>query len=424
MEEALRVYSWRGVLCESIKATEIRSRADARKLGPFADCNKRPVTWVNWEKDLNKEGRRRRRAHFRLYPRISEGARPSRKDIAAEIELRNSAKSESTKHQKAKECVANYLKKLVSNKKRAHWSFIDARISQFPLSGNLLSEVEDVSTEYPIITPFGKNYRLDIALLGRKILTKPLILGAIELEFNHEFEMLKCLICKSSGFPLLSLDLTETNEKDIDDKWCHSKLLETTAKSEDAKRRNYLYIHNMLYPVYMDIPENVNKDRRHQYVIFVRDEDYDQLLKLLNLLKDSLGIDGDQVLVQPVQCKNSQMLRMLENEGSIAGHDWRAYNEKRYIRVTLNRPISKSGPIYKYHLAMAGLVNAHFETLVGYKYRPGLRNDEPDNPLWNVWVKATEEEKIFSKTPLLPKHVSEPVGSIIAVLDEMKMISR
>jgi hypothetical protein len=66
----------------------------------------------------------------------------------------------------------------------------------------------------------------------------------------------------------------------------------------------------------MDIPDSIAKEQRHQYVVFVRDNDFDRLLSLLIKLKEALGIVGNEVLVQPVPCKNDQMLAMFRNEGS------------------------------------------------------------------------------------------------------------
>lgn len=413
MDEALRVYSWRGILTDSIIATDIKSRADARKLGPFADFQKRRLCWIRWSQ-IQKTGRWRR-AHFRHLPKPSN-LTEVRNEVLGEIERRNSAKSESERHKKAKEHLATYLRELLQTGRLIKWAFVDKRVSHFPITGDLLAEVVDVQTEYFIHTPFGKDYKLDIALLGSHIVDNPIVLGAIEIEFTHEFEMSKCLMCKALGFPMVCIDITEPCEEEFNEKWIESKLVETTQTSLDERRRNYIYIHDMLYPVYMDLPSNVDKYRRHQFIIFINDNNFDRLLKDLRGLKETLCISRNEVLIQLVPCKNEQMLTMLQNEGSIAGHDWSTYNPWRYIRVTLDRPINKSGLIYKYHLAMAGLLNSKYETLVGYKYRTGIHNDDPDNPIWqsSVW-----DKKVLKKVSVLPKHVSEPLGSIISVLETL-----
>lgn len=412
MEKALRIYSWRGVLVEPVEATAIKSRADARKLGPFADFDRRRVTWVRWGK-IAKTGRWRR-AHFRHLPQTSV-----RSDVqgtfAQEFVRRQAAKSESSEHANAKEYLADYLKALIKDRRSLRWAFIDKRVSGFALTGDLLSDVVEVKTEYRIHTPFGQDYFLDIALLGPRISRKPIILGGIEIEFTHEFEMTRCMVCKALGFPLLSIDISEFAEHNTTSlHWLESALVETTNSSEDQRRRNYVYIHDTLYPVYMDIPESIGKNQRHQYIVFSEDEQFKRISSLLFKLKEALGIYGNEVLIQPVVCKNKQMLVMLCNEGAIAGHDWANYNESKYIRVTLDRPLRKCGPVYKYHLAMASILNAHFNTLVGYKYRTGLQNKEPREPIWHVWVPT---DGIAKRIPLIQKHVSEPIKSIMDILE-------
>lgn len=414
MNEALRVYSWNGVLVDKVDATDIKSRADARKLGPFADSERRRVTWVRWSQ-IVKTGRWRR-AHFRHLPKHNTETN-IRKELGQEFERRESAKAESPEHFNAKEYLAGYLRDLLAAGRSLKWAFVDKRVSGFPLAGDLLSEVIDVKTEYPIHTPFGKDYKLDIALLGPTIAKKPIVLGGIEIEFTHEFEMSRCLVCKALGFPLFCIDISESATQAMSQSWLESALIETTTSSGDQRRRNYIYIHDALYPVYMDIPNSIAKDQRHQYIVFVRDNEFERLHDLLIKLKQALGIVGNEVLIQPVPCKNEQMLSMLQNEGSIAGHDWANYNQSKYIRVSLDRPVQKSGVIYKYHLAMASILNAYFETLVGYKFRSGLYNQEPEEPIWHVWLPDNGTAK---KTPLIQKHVSEPLGSIISVLESLR----
>lgn len=413
MNEALRVYSWSGILTDAVEATEIKSRADARKLGPFADFDRRRVTWVRWSQ-IAKTGRWRR-AHFRHLPKPGL-ASDTRRELSREFERREASKAESSEHLRAKEHLAEYLRSLLTAGRSLRWAFIDKRVSNFPLTGDLLSDVVEVETEYSIHTPFGKDYKLDIALLGPTIARRPIVLGGIEIEFTHEFEMSRCLVCKALGFPLFCIDISEPAAEASSPRWLESALIETTTTSGDQRRRNYIYIHDTLYPVYMDIPDTIANEQRHQYIVFVREDEFEYLLSLLIKLKEALGIDGNQVLIQPVPCKNEQMLSMFRNEGSIAGHDWANYNQTRYIRVSLDRPVQKSGVIYKYHLAMAAILNAHFETLVGYKYRAGLHNEEPREPIWHVWI---PDNGIAKKTPLIQKHVSEPLGSIISVLESL-----
>jgi hypothetical protein len=413
MKDALRVYSWNGILVDTVVATDIKSRADARKLGPFADSKRYRVTWVRWAQ-IAKTGRWRR-AHFRRLPKQNNESN-FRKELHSEFEHRDRAKAESHEHFTAKEYLAGYLRNLLATGRSLKWAFVDKRVSGFPLTGDLLSDVVEVKTEYPIHTPLGKEYKLDIALLGPTIATKPIVLAGIEVEFTHEFEMSRCLVCKALGFPLFCIDISEVDSQAMSPSWLESALIETTTSSNDSRRRNYIYIHDALYPVFMDIPDNIAKEQRHQYVIFVEDSKFDKLHGLLVKLKQALGILGNEVLIQPVPCKNEQMLSMFQNEGSIAGHDWANYNQSRYIRVSLDRPVQKSGVIYKYHLAMAAILNAYFETLVGYKFKSKLYNQEPEEPIWHVWI---PDNGRAIKTPLIQKHVSEPLGSIMSILESL-----
>lgn len=414
MNKALRLYSWSGILVDTVEANEIKSRADARKLGPFADFDRRRVTWVRWSQITKTK--RWRRAHFRHLPKPTPES-DIRRELCREFERREAAKAESSEHSSAKEHLAGYLRGLLAGGQSLRWAFVDKRVSEFPLTGDLIADVVDVKTEYALHTSFGKDYKLDIALLGPLIAKRPIVLGGIEIEFTHEFEMSRCLVCKALGFPLFCIDISDSGTQAASSRWLESALIETTASSGDQRRRNYIYIHDALYPVYMDIPKSIAKEQRHQYIVFVRDDQFESLLSLLIKLKQALGIVGNEVLIQPVRCKNEQMLSMFRNEGSIAGHDWANYSQSRYIRASLDRPVQKSGAIYKYHLAMAALLNAHFETLVGYKYRLGLYNEEPNEPIWHAWV---PDGGVVKKTRLIQKHVSEPLGSIISILESLR----
>lgn len=361
MEEAKLVFSWNGILSERINALNIKGREHARKLGFFVDDSNKLVYWKNWG-TIEKTGRKRK-PHFCHYP-VGRSQRFEVPDVQREFSEREQQKGETAKHKRAKEAIAELLRRLIREGQSINWSFNDPDASDFHFSGNLLADVVEVKTEYPVHTPFGRDYQLDIALLGERIAKHPIILGGIEIEFTHKFEMSKCLFCKCLGFPLVCVDIEELNESDISEEWAYSALIETTRDSNDGRRRNYIYLHDTLYPVYINIPSYITNDKRHQYVVFVGDESFDKLYSLLEKLKSYLGIKTTDVLIQPLQCKNEQMKSMLENEGSIAGPLWKDYNENRFLRINLDRPYSKKGAIYKYHLAMSSLLNAYFKTLV------------------------------------------------------------
>lgn len=243
-----------------------------------------------------------------------------------------------------------------------------------------------------------------------------MLLGALELEFTHEFAVLKCLLCKALGFPLLSVDIAEASEADISEEWCMSALLGTTATDAKGRRPNYVYLHEILYPVFMNVPPDIYRERRHQYIVFVCDDRFDKTVRWLKDLKTRIGIPTDDlsVLIQTVNATNEQTTKMLENEGSIAGKNWREYNDHRFIRVVLDRPIEKRGSVYLYHLQMARLLNGYCDALVGYKYAPTVSNDNPDEPVWKPYM-VTRHDYV----PLLPKQVGQPVRSIFEELSKI-----
>ena len=413
MNKALLVYSWQGILAEEIFATEIKSREQALKLGPFVGEGHR---LVYWRKAVFEDKKKLRSQHFCKYPK----GNPSKShlpDIKQEFEDRISQKRESPKHKKAKLAVANLLRQWLLEGKELSWGFNDPRASDFSFSGNLLADVVDVKTEYLIRTPFGNEYQLDIVLLGKKVVNEPIILGGIEIEFTNKLDMSKCLFCKCLGFPLMTIDVEELKEVEIDETWAHTALVETTTSSSDGRRRNFIYLHDVLYPVFANFPYSLIKDDHHQFIIFVKENYFEKLTSLLILLKNALALSDSSAHITSTKITNEQTKTTVENAGSIAGPLWREFNPNGYILVTLKRPVDKTGSVYKFHLVMANLLNAHFETLVGYKLKRGAKNWETDEAYWirGEWIDGqTKRHRI------LRKHLSEPVSSILRVLDTLE----
>ena len=153
-------------------------------------------------------------------------------------------------HKKTQETLIKALRQLLQNNSSIHWGFNNPRLTDFPLAGDLLSEVKTIEKEYRINPPFINYYDLDIALLGDKLHNKRIVLGAIEIEHTHEVDLLKTLLCKSLGFPLVTINISDVCSEEITVEWCIKRLTETKYTSEDGRRRNYVYIHNMLYPVF------------------------------------------------------------------------------------------------------------------------------------------------------------------------------
>lgn len=207
MDSAFRVYSPNQGYCkEKVVATNIKSSSHARKLAPFVDDNNQLVYWVRWSKQ--KASGKRTRAHFRSYPKHSTHS--LKKQLHEEISSRQSESSESSKHKAAKLAVQAALQALIDSGKHLPWSTTDQEISDFPMTGDLLANAVSIEVEHSLKTPFdNQEYRLDVAILGRTIKNHPVVLAGIEIEFTHTFGFSKALICKSLGFPLVSLNITD-----------------------------------------------------------------------------------------------------------------------------------------------------------------------------------------------------------------------
>lgn len=417
MKSALRLYSWEGLQKEWIDAIKIKSHSDARKLAPFMDEYKKPLSWVNWSKP-RAVSNKKTKPYFRHYP---EGVKSKRKYITLHEELIEKAKiAETDTHLKAKQILADYLVRLIENGQELKWAYKDERVSDFSMTGDLLSGVKQIQTEYRYKTPFfDKEYKFDIALLGNIITKEPILLGAIEIEKENKFGLLKCLICKSLGFPLISVNIDELKLEDITDEWAKNVLSETTKNSSDGLRRNYIYLHNSLYPVYANIPDRFRNGNKHQFIISCKPEDLGKLANYLRSYQEKFNLSNEEAHIDTpkINRDNEQSVKMFKNEGSIAGKEWQEYNSDRYIRLTLKVPHMKSGDLYYFHLVVARLLNAHFQTLVGYKYSKGIVNDDIINPIWVTDV-YDFEQKEYKQVRILQKQMSEPIQPIIDYLVE------
>lgn len=415
---AIRVYSpISGYLSEGILAKDIKSREDARKLGPFCDStHSEMMLWVNW--GTRKDGRKIK-PYFRRYADKKVAQQYFRERIQEEVTIVERTRTTHV-HQKIRDCLESILNKLIEKQKAINWAYTDVRLTDFPLSGNLLSDVIRAEKEYKIRPPFcGREYRLDIALLGEKIHRKPIVLGAIEIEYTHEAELLKTLVCKSCGFPVFTLNIKDATEDEITDEWCMQRLLETSETSGNLRRRNYIYIHNMLYPVFLSNYDSWEIGEKHQYLVFITDEKLNELRGWLETLRQCLRLTKADVniMVQNINPNDQGSKTLFENEGPIAGHDWREYNPKRFIRIILKRPREKQGPLYKYHLALTQLLTLRYDCLVGYKIQTGHMHEDKERPIWHVKRKELVSEKpihyIWHEKRFCPKKVSEPVRKII-----------
>ena len=421
---AHRVFSLRGFMADTIEAADIKSRADARKKGPFIDDQ---GNFMVWAKSTWRERRQIRRACFRHYPTAEGGQRELRRMLQDEYERRETKCSESILHKTAKAKLAEHLRQLVAAGSPIFWHFTDPEASDFNFSGNLLADVVDVVEEkYSIELPFGIEYRPDIALLGPKIHNKRILLGIIELELTHEAELVKCLFCKTTGAPIMLINLRDTSVADIDDTWCRECIAQTTQSTPDGRRdKNYVLLHTMLYPVFTGAPPEMFPSEHHQFLVFLKTEEIERFRKLVEVLKASLLLSDSDAKLSPVRLntKDRGSVTLFENEGRIAGNLWREYNESEFLRLVIRRPVAKHGPIFQFHLLLTTLLNAHFDALVGYKYGRGVDDFRPDDPLW-IWQRWNIKEGRPITHRLLPKHVSEPVRKIASLLGHSKAFDK
>lgn len=415
-DEAIRIFSpTEGFLKERIKSLKIKSREDARKVGPFCNDYKELMHWVNWG---TRENDKKIKPYFRRY---SDG----RSAIAHFQQQPHNEHRETEKykqrnvHKKVQETLLNTLTHLLKSNTPIEWAFNDQRITDFPLAGNLLSDVQTVEKEYRIVPPFINYYDLDIALLGEKLFNKKIILGAIEIEYTHEVDLLKTLLCKALGFPLLTINIRDADYDQISEEWCIRRLTETKFNSDDERRRNYVYIHNMLYPVFLSGYEGWDIGDKHQYIVFAKDKEINKLSNCVDLLKTTLSLSDSDVNFVVVNRNSADKgsNTMFENEGALTGENWKEYNPNKFIRLILKRPKIKAGSIYKFHLVLTQLLTLHVDCLVGYKFDTGQSNFDQENPIWDISRSERNyngpPNYIWHKKRFCPKRISEPVREII-----------
>ncbi|MBV6322156.1 hypothetical protein [Duganella violaceipulchra] len=416
MKEALIALSRSGIMTRTILAREIKSREHARKLWPLVTPlpPHQLLTYVS--PAFNSDDALLRRGHFRTLP----GARSL--DVVAHFDKEEAERlkstSESAEHVRAKELIAAALTARLEANRAMPWSFADPDASDFHLHGNLLLGAESVSTELNVRTAFGASYRLDVGILSKPIGKKPLILGGIEIERSHAFDGRKALIAKSQAFPLISVDITGMSLDDITPQWADQALTATTASHSTGKRSTFVYLHDLLYPLYIQLPPILgDSGKSHQFLIFASDEELGKLLKWVKKLADSVGLKESQDFsVAPVRAKSAQSEKMLLNAGEVVGSGWEKVNPDQCIRLTIQRPRSVLDvPAYLFHLTLAKLLLIDVDALVGYKYQNGIYNDDPQEDVW-VHSKWISETKSYSRHRILPKRLAEPNSTIMNLL--------
>lgn len=417
MDEAIVVFSRKGIFKASIAARDVRSREHARKLWPLvsADGSRQMVTWVS---PSFNNGKLRRRSHFRVLP--AQHVFKPKAHFDDEEGSRWRAVQESPEHRRAKELVAEELSNRLNAGLAMPWAFKDEDASDYPLEGSLLLGADQVAIEHSLETPFGSQFRLDVAVLGPPVQAEPMVLGGVEIELGHAFDGRKALIGKSLGFPLISIDITEMTLAELTPEWAQRVLTATTRSHEQGRRQTYIYLHDLLYPLYAQLPAFLDNEQRHQFLVFADDETLNKLVRWMNLLADKLEYPKGMVAVALVNGKNDQARKMLERAGQVVGPDWQEFNDQKCLRLTLPRP---KGPTdlqaHRFHMTMARVLLSHTDALVGYKYCNGVDNNHPEDDVW-VAKRWIADEKRFSEHRVLPKRLAEPVNRLIAVVSDLR----
>jgi hypothetical protein len=395
MDEARVALSRTGRLARTICARDISSREHARKLWPLVTPTPpyRMVAYIS--PTFDEDGNLLRRSHFRELSGKRIVDLKARFD-SEEAERRKST-SESEEHKAAKTLIARALQHRLHSGLAMPWAFSDPDATDFYLSGNLLLGAKSIALEHELSTGFGSKYRLDVAVLSAQVRQRPLLLGGIEIELGHAFDGRKALIGKSQAFPLISIDITGMPLADITPRWADRALTATTASATDRRRKTFVYLHDLLYPLYLQLPEGLLRERTHQFLVFASDEGILKLFAWVKRLGETLGLqDGQQFSVSRVTTKSEQSAKMLRNAGDIVGADWEEINSKQCLRITVERPVSifdQAG--YFFHLTLAKLLLTELDTLVGYKYMNGILNEHPEEDLWihDKWIPETSSHQ-------------------------------
>ncbi len=421
MDEAVVVFSRKGLFQTRIVARDVRSREHARKLWPLVspDASWQMVTWVS---PIFEDGKLRRRSHFRQLP--VDRTYDLRAHFDDEEANRQRAVQESQEHRRAKELIAAELGRRLDARLAMPWWFKDADASDYPLEGNLLLGADRVATEHPLDTPFGSRFRLDVAVLGPPVQAEPMVLGGVEIELGHAFDGRKVLIGKSLGFPLISIDITEMSIDELTPEWAQQALTATTRNHEQGRRQTYIYLHDLLYPLYAQLPAFLDDEQRHQFLVFADDATLQKLVRWMNLLAERLEYPKGVVAVALVNGKSAQSRKMLERAGQVVGPDWKDFNGQRCLRLTLPRPRNTADlQAHRFHMTMARLLLSHADALVGYKYCNGVDNNDPEEDVWiaHRWI---AEQSTHTQHRVLPKRLAEPINRLIAVVSDLRSYLR
>ncbi|MBA4284391.1 MAG: hypothetical protein C0434_02520 [Xanthomonadaceae bacterium] len=285
------------------------------------------------------------------------------------------------------------------------------------MRGNLLRCAEQVKEEQKVVTAFGHPFILDVAVLGERYQGRPVRLGGIEIERTHEFEGRKVLLGRALAFPLISVDISDMTLSQITPEWARSILELTTLDHEDGRRRSYIYLHDVLYPVFIQLPTLLRSVKdRHQYLVFAPDDELAGFLKALEQMKDWFRFSSEMSLMRVNGSKNAQARKPVLTAAGIVGADWEQYNDHQFLRITLDRPcVAEGGRVWLCHMLLARILLRHGRALIGYQYMNNAYNHNPDDDLW-VHVHYDAGAKVTTKHRILPKRLGDSLERMMSVL--------
>lgn len=294
MKDAVIVFSRNGLFTTSVTARDIHSHEHARKLWPLVTPSV-PRQLVTWVKPTFVQEKRKRCSHFRVLPKarslsvkqIFEGEEAARRKVVGE----------SPEHSAAKRMVADALRQRLQKGIAMPWYFKDPDSSQYHLAGNLLLGAVSIHEEELVRTSFGCDYRLDVAITSKQFAKNPILLGGVEIEWEHQFDGRKALIGKYQAFPLISIDISGMTLEEITPEWADAALTATAYSSDTGQRKTYVYLHDLLYPLYLQLPSGLVKETRHQFVVFAPDKDLTKLEKWVKKLQDLVGLPKSAMAV-------------------------------------------------------------------------------------------------------------------------------
>ncbi len=415
MDKAVVVFSRRGLMKSQLVARDVRSREQARKLWPLVDPEQQDqlVTWISPVFDGT---RLKKRSHFRRLPSAGAVKVKVKDRFQSEETERQRLSAESSEHAEAKRLIAAELRRRMDAGLGLPWAFKDDSASDFSLVGNLLLGANEVVTERRLSTSFGCSYRLDIAVLAEPIDKHPRVVGGIEVERWHHFDARKALIGRSMGFPLITVDITDLQLTDLTEAWAADVLTNTTRDDPFGRRRSYIYLHDLLYPEFVTVPNEVEDDVKHQYLVFADDETLERLFGWVQKLGIALRYQPGQIALGKVNAKSPSARANLESAGSIAGEGWHEFNNQRMLRISVPKPV---GPHdhqgHKFHSTLARLLLSQ-DCLVGYQYARSEYNNDRHEDVW-LKYKWRPERGFCEVYRILPKRLSEPIGRIVAFMD-------